>query len=154
MKIVKILSVVLSIIFIVTFLLLPKKNTRLECSGISIIKDDDYTMKSRASLLFSNGKGEILIDGIIEDKNGNSKNIMRMSLLDVSPQGQDLILKNYSLTKLSADTDTENLSERFITPYFYTGGAYVLLRIIPVSNEEFLISYNDYIHFFCGKPVK
>lgn len=154
MKIVKILSVVLSIIFIVTFLFLPKKNTRLECSGISIIKDDDYTMKSRASLLFSNGKGEILIDGIIEDKNGNSKNIMRMSLLDVSPQGQDLILKNYSLTKLSADTDTENLSERFITPYFYTGGAYVLLRIIPVSNEEFLISYNDYIHFFCGKPVK
>lgn len=154
MKIVKILSIVLSIIFIVTFLFLPKKNTHLECSGISIIKDDDYTMKSRASLLFSNGKGEILIDGIIEDKNGNSKNIMRMSLLDVSPQGQDLILKNYSLTKLSADTDTENLSERFITPYFYTGGAYVLLRIIPVSNEEFLISYNDYIHFFCGKPVK
>ena len=154
MKIVKILSIILSIIFIVTFLFLPKKNTRLECSGISIIKDDDYTMKSRASLLFSNGKGEILIDGIIEDKNGNSKNIMRMSLLDVSQQGQDLILKNYSLTKLSADTDTENLSERFITPYFYTGGAYVLLRIIPVSNEEFLISYNDYIHFFCGKPVK
>lgn len=122
-----------------------------DCSGKIVVSNDSDTLKATAYFYLSDTVGRIIIEGTLENANGEVKNIRRSALFSPQAQGGDIILTNSSVSVEPADNDSNNKFETLLPSFFWKENSRSLITLHKIFSGRLLISHSQFPQFLCEK---
>ncbi len=125
--------------------------THLTCQGSATVRDENYTLNAQVSLSLSGDIGQSIVNGELTDKDGNVLSVHRSSSFRFKQNDNNFYVTNYSVAELPNNTVDLSTLKTFLPPYLLFKDISTRVDIYPISQHGYLITGDEFMHFFCEK---